>query len=368
MTDLLIVTWDGGGNLPPALGIAHEVVRRGGRVRVLGNRAQRAAVTEAGFEFIEFTRGRDHDSARPRGTVDGALTLVRLFADRGIAADAREILDRDPADAVLVDCLLWGALDSLADGPTPVVSLVHSIGGYFNRNAAGPVGMLARFRGVDAPAAGRRAALTLVTTRADFEEPGGAVTGTHTGFVWQGTPREASAQSRPRILVSFSTTVFPGQARALQRVLDALADEDVDVTVTSGAVDPAELRPPAHARVVRRADHAELLQTTSLVIGHGGHATTARALTAGVPVLVLPMHPLMDQPAVGRAVARLGAGSTLPKTAPPSRIRRAVRDLLADEAVRATARRLGAEARAADGATLAVDAIERLVRTGVRQS
>jgi len=360
MSDVLVVTWDGGGNLPPAMGIARELERRGGRVRFLGNRVQRAAVMGAGFEFVEFSRGRDHVSAEPRGTVDGALALVRLFADRGIAADAREILDRDPADVVLVDCLLWGAIDALADGPTPVVSMVHSIGGYFVRNAAGPVGMLARLRGVDAPAAGRRPALTLVTTRPDFEEPGTELGAVHTGFVWQGTPREAVAGERPRILVSFSTTVFPGQVRALQRVLDALADEDVDVTVTSGAVDPGELTAPANARIVRRADHAELLQTASLLIGHGGHATTARALGAGVPVLVLPMHPLMDQPAVGRAIARLGAGATLPKSASPARIRAAVLALLGDAAVRETARRIGEETREQDGAVRAVDAIEAL--------
>ena len=361
MTDLLLVTWDGGGNLPPALGIAREVVRRGGRVRVLGNRVQRAAVVGAGFEFIEYSRGRDHVSADPRGTLDGALRLVRLFADRGIGTDAREILDRDPADAVLVDCLLWGALDVLADGPTPVVSLVHSIGGYFERNAAGPVGMLARLRGVDAPVAGRRAALTVITTRTDFEEPGSSPRGEHTGFVWQGTPREAQPRERPRVLVSFSTTVFPGQARALQRVLDALAEEDVDVTVTSGAVDPTELNAPPNARVLRRADHSELLQTASLVIGHGGHATTARALAAGVPVLVLPMHPLMDQPAVGRAVARLGAGATIPKSSSAVRIRAQAMRLLEDAEITATARRIGTETRERDGAVNAVDAIEELL-------
>ncbi|MBX3195768.1 MAG: hypothetical protein KF727_11815 [Microbacteriaceae bacterium] len=363
MTDAVIVTWDGGGNLPPALGIARELVRRGGRVRVLGHRVQRSAVEAAGFDFTAFERGRDYVSAEPRGTVDGVLGLVALFADRGIAADARALLSAEPADVVIVDCLLWGALDELGADPVPMVNLVHSVSAYFERNAAGPVGMLARLRGVSARKAAARASRTLVTTRADFEPPGKARPGAqHTGFVWQGDPVEAVPTPRPRVLVSFSTTTFPGQARTLQRVLDALADSDLDVVVTSGAVPPDELRAPGNARVVQYADHAEILATASLVVCHGGHSTTARALTAGVPVLVMPMHPLMDQPDIGRAVQRLGVGAALSKSASPARIRDAVLGLLGDDAVRAAAARMGAQARERDGASVAADAIEELVR------
>jgi UDP:flavonoid glycosyltransferase YjiC (YdhE family) len=359
MMDALIVTWDGGGNLPPALGIARELVRRGARVRVLGHRIQEDAVRAAGLEFHPIREGRDYVSAEPRGTVDGALGLVALFADRGIAADARALLADDPADVIMVDCLLWGAIDDLAGAETPVVSLVHSISDYFDRNAAGPIGLLARLRGVDAVAAGRRADLTLVTTRPEFESSRGGHPGAvHSGFIWQERPVEAVAGARATVLVSFSTTAFPGQRRVLQRTLDALADEPVDVIATTGAVDPADLRAPANARVVRRLDHSEILPGASAVVGHGGHATTARALGAGVPVLVLPMHPLMDQPSVGRAVARLGVGATLPKGASARRIRAAVRRLLSDDRVRDAARRLGEDVRSRDGALAAADAIE----------
>lgn len=346
---VLFVTWDGGGNLPPALGIARELVRRGDRVRMLGHRIQQAAIEAGGLEFHPIQRGRDYVSAEPRGTVDGVLGLVALFADRGIADDALELLKQEPADVIVVDCLLWGVTGRLIDTGIPVVSLVHSRADFFDRNAHGPLGLLARLRGAD-PLASRRAALRLITTRADFEPPRADP---HTGFVWQGTPVAAVPQALPEVLVSFSTTSFPGQAAALQRVLDALADEQVQVIVTSGAVDPATLRAPANARVVRYKDHSELLPRASLVIGHGGHATTARALAHGVPVLVMPMHPLMDQPAIGQALEKIGAGMSLPKSASPSRILAAVRQLLSDETVRAAAARIGVESRALDGAVTA---------------
>jgi UDP:flavonoid glycosyltransferase YjiC (YdhE family) len=356
MTRVLVVTWDGGGNLPPAIGIARELQRRGDRVRVLGHAIQRRAIEAAGLEFHPIIRGRDYVSADPRGTVDGVLGLVALFADRGIADDARELLEQEAADVIVVDCLLWGATGALLATGIPVVSLVHSRADFFDRNARGPLGVLARLRGAD-PLASRRAALRLITTRSDFEPPR---TDPHTGFVWQGAPVAAVPREVPEVLVSFSTTSFPGQASALQSVLDALADEPLRITVTTGAVDPTSLRAPANARVVRSQDHGELLPHTSLVIGHGGHATTARALAHGIPVLVMPMHPLMDQPAIGRAVEALGAGMSLPKSAGAARIRTAMRRLLDDPEVRAAAERIGDETRARDGAVTAAELIASL--------
>ena len=48
--DALFVTVDGGGNLPPALGIAREIVRRGGSARFLGHEPQRLLIERAGFD------------------------------------------------------------------------------------------------------------------------------------------------------------------------------------------------------------------------------------------------------------------------------------------------------------------------------
>lgn len=361
---VLIVTWDGGGNLPPALGIAREIARRGGDVRFLGNAVQRTAVEAAGFRFEAYREGRDYTSSLPRSTVGGVRDLTGLFADRGVGRDAIASVSTEPVDLVVVDCLLWGAIVELSAHNIPVVSLVHSQAAYFRSNARGPVGIISRLRGTDPLAAERAAALTLVTTRDDIEPPSARRSSpqvVHTGFVWQGVPVPSHPdEGRPAVLVSFSTTSFPGQARALQNVLDALDGLPLEVVVTTGAVDPAALRGPGDARIERRVDHDELLPTTRLVIGHGGHATTARALAHGIPVLVMPMHPLMDQPAIGRALDRLGVGRIIPKSSPAQRIRAAVLALLHDDEVTSRARLLGAEIRERDGAVIAVDELETL--------
>ncbi len=54
MARILIITWDGGGVVPPALGIGAELHRRGHDVRVLGHAAQYAAVHEAGLGFAAY--------------------------------------------------------------------------------------------------------------------------------------------------------------------------------------------------------------------------------------------------------------------------------------------------------------------------
>lgn len=71
------------------------------------------------------------------------------------------------------------------------------------------------------------------------------------------------------------------------------------------------------------------------------------------------MHPLMDQPAVGRAVERRGVGATLRKHASPAIIRAAARRLLTDERIREAARQLGREAREKDGACVAAELLLR---------
>ena len=44
MADILFVTWDGGGNVPPAAGHRRELQARGHAVRFLGHAARRAAL------------------------------------------------------------------------------------------------------------------------------------------------------------------------------------------------------------------------------------------------------------------------------------------------------------------------------------
>ena len=160
--------------------------------------------------------------------------------------------------------------------------------------------------------------------------------------------------------MSLSTTPNPGQERTLQAIADALGPLPVRAVLSGGGlVDPASLRVQPHVEASAWLDHDELLPRAALLVGHGGHGSTVRALAAGVPVLALPVNALGDQPWVGRALERVGMGRMLPGGASPARIRDAVEALLADEHVRERARAFGARLRASSGAAEAAAIIER---------
>jgi UDP:flavonoid glycosyltransferase YjiC (YdhE family) len=108
------------------------------------------------------------------------------------------------------------------------------------------------------------------------------------------------------------------------------------------------------------------MPSVSLVVGHGGHSTTMRALAHGIPLLILPMHRVVDQLMVGKAVAAAGAGLILPKTASADEIRSAVCSLLEDPSYRHAAQAIGARLRSRDGAIAAADELEGLLK--VRRS
>jgi hypothetical protein len=99
MARILAVTWDGGGNVPPMLGIAGELQRRGHQVRVLGHFQQRDVVVSAGLQFIEYRHARPWS---PNVTATGARFLLRFlfeaFTDPGPGKDVHNELAREPAD------------------------------------------------------------------------------------------------------------------------------------------------------------------------------------------------------------------------------------------------------------------------------
>ena len=360
MSDILFVTWDGGGNVPPALGIAVELQARGHGVRVVGHAGQATQVTDAGLAFTAYPSARSFSSAANNSPV----ALVAMFGDRSMGRDVLAELARQPADLVVVDCMLFGAMAALADAGTPYVVLEHLYDAYLTGGwLRGPMGLGMRIKRIPARALLDRARLRLVASLAELDpgsrrdQPDNVV---YSGPVVTGVPADAS---EPTVLVSLSTYRFPGQTRVLQNILDAVAGLPARVVVTTGPVtDPQDLRPPPGVEVHRWLPHGDVLPTTTLVIGHGGHATTMVALAHDLPLLVLPMHPLLDQPMVGRSVQQAGAGRLLAKRSRPAALRPVIEELLGEGPHRVAAARLGAAIRESRGAATAADLVEQATR------
>jgi len=363
MAEILFVTWDGGGNVPPALGIAAALTARGHTVRFVGHPGQRPALEAAGVEVASSRQARAFsalDTNSPRA-------LASMFGDRGLGRDVLEALaDRD-ADVVVVDCLLFGVMDELTRAGRRYVVLEHLYDAYLTGGwMRGPMGWGMRLQRLHPTRALRAAQLRLVTSVPSLDPAGGRGGLTYVGPVCPVAPGlDDHTDADPLVLVSLSTYRFPGMTRCLQAILDACADLDVQVVATTGpAVDPSDLRVPSNAEVHRFVPHVELMPRASLVIGHGGHGTTMQALAHDLPLVLMPMHPMLDQPMVARSVAAAGAGRVVRKKATADDLRPVIASLLGDGPHRAAAARLGAEIRALPGAGGAAARIEELVASG----
>jgi UDP:flavonoid glycosyltransferase YjiC (YdhE family) len=96
----------------------------------------------------------------------------------------------------------------------------------------------------------------------------------------------------------------------------------------------------------------------ALVICHGGHGTTARALGVGVPVLCCPVAGDMAENAI--RVAWAGAGLSLPwRLCKPAPLRWAARRILGDRSLTKRALELAAWRRQNDGAVRGAGLIQR---------
>jgi len=134
----LFATWNGGGNLPPALAIAREIEARGGSARFIGDPRQRASIESAGFAFEAFPTGRSLDNQHAQSTFQSLWGMVGVFSDRAGAADVAASLRRDPVDVAVVDCMLLAHLRAAAGTGTPTAALVHTFTRRSPARASGP--------------------------------------------------------------------------------------------------------------------------------------------------------------------------------------------------------------------------------------
>ena len=354
MSRFLFVTWDGGGNVGPAVEIAKEMLRRGEEVRFLGQEQQREALERAGFDFAAYSKPGSWTAIGKRGTLKNAFGFLSLLIGRSLGRDLIANFEKTPTDLVVIDCLLFGALDAAARAGLPHVALMHSLYRAIDKKmASGAPGTVARITGLHPRKLWAGADLVIVATLEELDSPphpGSTMSLTYTGPALPAVSASSTRPSVPTILVSLSTTYIAGQAQVLQKVLDALTDLPVRAIITTGpAVDPDELRAPANTEMHRYLPHAEVMTTISLVIGHGGHSTTTLALAHDLPLLILPLNLMFDQAIIGHAIQEQGAGITLLSSSTPTQICAAIQRILADGTYRREATRLGAAIRASRG-------------------
>ena len=117
---------------------------------------------------------------------------------------------------------------------------------------------------------------------------------------------------------------------------------------------------PSGVEINHHASHLEILPHASLSISRGGNGSVLEAVYNGVPVLAIPLHQYHEETAY--RTAQLGIGIHLPKEqATAESIRESVDALLHDAGRQESVRQMRQAFRAAGGASLAVDTVERAV-------
>jgi UDP:flavonoid glycosyltransferase YjiC (YdhE family) len=114
---------------------------------------------------------------------------------------------------------------------------------------------------------------------------------------------------------------------------------------------------PSSTCAAEYAPYSELLPRAALTVHQGGIGTTAQALRAGKPMIVVPWS--HDQPDNAERLRKLGVSRTVPRSRyTAARVAREIEHLLQDSGARQRAAELGAKIAAEDGLQSACDAIE----------
>jgi MGT family glycosyltransferase len=381
MTRFAFATWDGGGNIPPAIGIAQELVSRGHDVVFIGYEVQRQSFQAKGYSFSVLPRSGLFDTYRtsvPAERIAGLLANV--WASPEHLEDIPDAVAATSADVLIVDFSLQGALASMTRLAVPAAVLAHSAIAALVPPPETPVGA-ARLNATNRlreeaglPVLARlndawAGCMTLVTTIPELDPAAAGADRSvrYVGPIFEAFPDEPwdspwdLDDDRKMVLVSFSTTKLWDQSGRIRNTLEALADEPIRVLVSaSQAIEIASV--PGNAAIRRFVPHARVLSSVAATVTHAGHGTVSASLAHGVPVVALP-NPAADQPFLAARLQKLGAGIALDGEARPDAIRAAVNEVMRQPSYAAAAGGLADAIRSSPGAAGAADELERLAAT-----
>lgn len=316
----LLVTWAGGGNVGPFLGLAEQLVARGHRVGALATRSLIPRLAAVGAETT--------------GPAEGSLPTASDVARTAGAFDP---------DVLVVDYMLTGALCAAEKCGQPTVALVHTLyTALLVEGAPQPIRMAAPLESLNelrrsiglGPISGFADLLAatdvvLVTAPRQLDAPGAVPPNlVYAGAILPGPGSDVDwrppSGEGPLVVVSLGTAGEAApESELLRKILDALGGLPVRGLVNlPDYIDAATLRPPANVTLSGYVRHTAVLPRADLLVTHAGLGSVLAALAFGVPMVCLPLG--REQPDNAEAVVRVGAGRTLSAASGPEEIREAI--------------------------------------------
>jgi len=401
---ILLYTSPARGHLYPIVPIMYELRRRGHELTLRTLASEVPTMRALGFDAksisprVEAVELDDYRARSRQAKGRRALATFAARAEREVP-DLQAAIHKERPDALLVDCMTWGAA-AVAEAasrpwaqflpyPLPLPSRDAPPFGLGLAPASGPLGAVRDLAlnplttalldhmllpGINAlratvgvPALNHgadvfaHAPLVLHLTAEPFEYPrrdrpaSVLMVGPCAWEPPSDPPDWLAAVRRPLILVSTSSE-RQADRRLVRIAFEAFAEEDVELVATLPAEGIDGIEVPANAHAERFLAHGPLLASAACAITHGGAGVTQKALAAGVPVCVVPFG--RDQSEVARRVEVAGAGTRLAAARlSPTRLREKVGGAMR---LRSGAREVAEAFAAAGGPLAAADAIETL--------
>ena len=330
----LIISWDGGGNVPPALNLGARLVHLGHRVRLLGWESMKSRAATAGLEFTTYPSVPPWPSGATLQQAWKEHVIPALFGP-GTRDDVRTEIEDFSPDAVVVDCQIAAGLEVADTLDLPRAVLIHILYSTFIDTWGSRATRAKMAAYLD------HAGQVLVLVPPGFDTARSLPPNTfNVGPVTDPNPSpplstrlaELLAEpGKPWVLLSLST-ISQGQARALPRIFEAVAELPIRVLLTlGGGLQPGAINSPPNVTVCGFIPHDLLLPRMAAVVTHGGLSTITAALAAGVPLVCIAQG--HDQPYNAERVVASGVGRAVGKDAPPTEIAAAIDGVLTDPSI-----------------------------------
>jgi MGT family glycosyltransferase len=338
--------------------LAGALAARGDDVHVVGHESTRGRFEDTGSTFIGWASSSQPPFIREFIPQDQeyAYAEEHIFFGKSYQSDLRPLIETLRPDVVMVDVnLRYGILEGLRV-PQPLIVLCHILYGvavHYDDTASPYFPELTQAATRDGVRgfSSRRAMMdladrVLVFSFAGFDPLSGAEAGNRVLHVGPLRPVDDGQSGwvrrlpdRRLVLIALSTS-DQNQGAILQRLCDACAQLDVEAVVTTGPmVAPEELETSENVTAVDFVNHDEVLPAADILVTHAGHGTVAAGLKYGVPMLCIPFG--RDQDLNADRVATLGLGRVLNPDSKADVLRRAIRDMLKDDALQKRAREFG---------------------------
>jgi UDP:flavonoid glycosyltransferase YjiC (YdhE family) len=289
-----------------------------------------------------------------------------------------DLVSREQADAVFVDCMMHSALAAVENLSLPYAVLVHTIPGCFAPGCLDDQFLLDSINAIRLQAGkpivsssweAWSSAPVICTTLPELDPLAAQVPPSfqYVGPVFERVPASgwqspwSVGDPRPLVLVSFSTHDQWDETSRINRTLEALPIDHYRALVTSSMAEIEGILKPENAMVTPYLPHGEVLPLVKLAVIHAGHGTVTNCLAHGVPMICLP-NPYSDQPMLAAQVETISAGLALDgDNATAEEIAQAVKRIMGDSSYFTVAKRLAGEIKVMQGGNRAASMLEQLL-------